>query len=161
MISAGNDTVAPIASDHEFKRLSSDWGLVLEGVARDLGCIARSTEDEFLAIGGKLQDFYQRGTGISSLAGEMVGEVAGDKVTDAMADLARMLDAMECYVNRARNEIGSSSATLRETLLLLDQVAEPLSGFKKVNKVLRMLGISTKIESAHQVAVVMLKVGAR
>jgi methyl-accepting chemotaxis protein len=147
MISTGKNTAA--ATDAKFSRLSASWSAALQGTAYELGVISRSTEDEFLAIGAKLQEFYQRGGAISSLATEIVGEVAGERVAEAMQRLAEMLDEMERYVNRARGEIETSALTLREILTLLDKVAGPLSGFKKVNKVLRMLGISTKIESAR------------
>ena len=149
MISAGKDTVTAAASGAELSRLSSGWSTTLQGVVADLAVISGATEDEFLAIGGRLQEFYQRGAGISGLAQEMVGEVAGEHVTSAMAELDEMLDTMGRYVTRAQLEIDDSAGTLREILKLLDQVGEPLSGFKKVNKVLRMLGISTKIESAR------------
>ena len=146
MISAGKDT---ITSEAELKRLSAGWSTVLAKTEAELAVISGTTEDEFLAIGGRLQDFYQRGIGISGLASEMMGEVAGDHVTGAMDGLGEMLDDMGHYVNRAQNEIEGSARTLREILGLLDDVGGPLSGFKKVNKVLRMLGISTKIESAR------------
>ena len=146
MISAGKET---INSESELKRLSAGWSTVMARVAAELAVISGTTEDEFLAIGGRLQDFHQRGVGISGLASEMMGEVAGDHVTGAMDGLGAMLDDMGHYVGRAQNEIQGSAETLREILGLLDNVAGPLSGFKKVNKVLRMLGISTKIESAR------------
>jgi len=146
MISAGNDTKT---SEAESKRLSAEWSALLAKTAAELAVISGTTEDEFLAIGCRLQDFYQRGLGISGLAGEMMGEVAGDHVTGAMDGLGEMLDQMGHYVDRAQKEIDGSAATLREILGLLADVGDPLSGFKKVNKVLRMLGISTKIESAR------------
>jgi len=149
MIAAGKDTSSEAAAKDELARLSHGWSAILETVAAELQVISGSTEDEFLAIGGKLQDFYQRGAGISGLASEMVGEVAGDHVTCAMDGLGGMLDGMGHYVTRAQNEMELSARTLREILGLLSEVAGPLSGFKKVNKVLRMLGISTKIESAR------------
>lgn len=149
MISAGKDTLHAAASDAELSRLSAAWSTILGKAAADLGIVAGSTEDEFLIIGSRLQEFYQRGSAISGLATEMVGEVAGDHVTSAMGGLGEMLEGMGHYVNRAQNEIERSSQTLREILGLLENVAGPLSGFKKVNKVLRMLGISTKIESAR------------
>jgi methyl-accepting chemotaxis protein len=149
MTSAGNNAVAASASDTELKVCSAGWSTGLGEAAAQLKEVAGTTECEFLAIGGRLQDFYQRGCGISSLAFEMVGEVAGEQVCGAMDRLARILDGMGLYVDNARREIERNSATLREILGLLDQVAVPLSGFKKVDKVLRMLGISTKIESAR------------
>jgi methyl-accepting chemotaxis protein len=149
MISAGKDKVTDAASNAELTRMAAGWSTTLAKAAAELGVISATTEDEFLSIGGRLQDFYQRGIGISTLASEMVGEVAGDRVTEAMDGLGELLDGMANYVNRAQNDIERSSQTLREILALLDHVAGPLSGFKKVNKVLRMLGISTKIESAR------------
>jgi methyl-accepting chemotaxis protein len=148
MISDGNDQ-ATAAAKAETDRLAPEWAEILGHAATELRVVSATTEDEFLAIGGRLQDFYQRGMSISGLASEMVGEVAGDHVTNAMDGLGEMLDSMRHYVGRAQDEIEKSSQTLREILKLLDNVAGPLSGFKKVNKVLRMLGISTKIESAR------------
>jgi len=147
MIAIGNNTAED--ANPELSRLAASWSSALQEIAHELGVISRSTEDEFLAIGAKLQEFYQRGGGISSLAAEVVGEVAGERIVEAMRELGEMLDEMERYANRARGEIDTSSLTLREILDLLERVAGPLSGFKKVNKVLRMLGISTKIESAR------------
>jgi len=146
MNAAGKDTNRQEA---EIKRLSAGWSTVLADQAAQLAVVSGTTEHEFLDIGGRLQDFYQRGIAISGLASEMVGEVAGDHVTGAMDGLGEMLDVMGHYVDRAQKEIDGSAETLREILRLLENVADPLSGFKKVNKVLRMLGISTKIESAR------------
>jgi len=149
MTSAGNNAFTTADSDAELSRSSAGWSAGLGGMAAELKVVAATTEDEFLAIGGSLQDFYQRGAGISSLASEMVGEVAGEQVSGAMSGLGEMLDEMGRYVENAQQEIERSSSTLHEILGLLDHVAGPLAGFKKVNKVLRMLSISTKIESAR------------
>lgn len=149
MRSVRMDVVMVTASDAELDRFPTSWSTALGGIATELKLVAGTTEDEFLAIGGRLQDFYLRGVGISSLASEMLGEVAGEHVSDAIDRFEEMLDEMGCYVNSAQKEIERSSATLREILGLLGRVAGPLSGFKKINKVLRILGISTKIESAR------------
>ena len=149
MASADNSAVTTPEADSELHGLPADWSTGLAEMAAEIRVVAGTTEDEFLAIGGKLQDFYQRGADISTLASEMVGEVAGENVSGAMAGLGKVLDEMGRYVENAQKEMGRSSATLGAILVLLEQVAGPLSGFKKVNKVLRMLGISTKIESAR------------
>jgi methyl-accepting chemotaxis protein len=148
MISAGKELQTAAASG-ELSRLIAGWSKTLDEVTAELGVISGTTEDEFLAIGARLQDFLQRGSGIASVASEMVGEVAGEHVTAAMSGLRDMMGMMGAYVNRSQHEIEDSAATLREILRLLDEVSGPLSGFKKVNKVLKMLGISTKIESAR------------
>lgn len=148
MIPVGNAANAA-TTDSELERLAEQWSAKFQEIAQHLKVVAGTTEDEFLAIGSKLQDFYMRGQGISSTAAEMMGEVAGEQVFGAMGELQTLLTEMGRYVDGARHEIEESSATLRRILGLLDEVGSPLSGFKKVNKVLRMLGISTKIESAR------------
>jgi methyl-accepting chemotaxis protein len=149
MITAGKNTSIVAGPDEELGALSAEWSRGLTDLALRLRAVAGTTEGEFLAIGATLQDFYQRGDGISTLASEMMGEVAGEQVSETISALGALLDEMGRYVSRAQQETGESSATLREILGLLDQVAGPLTGFRKVDKVLRMLGISTKIESAR------------
>jgi methyl-accepting chemotaxis protein len=56
---------------------------------------------------------------------------------------------MQEYLNSAEHEAVQDCESLQSVLSLLEQVSEPHDGFKKINKVLRMLGISTKIESAR------------
>jgi methyl-accepting chemotaxis protein len=49
----------------------------------------------------------------------------------------------------AEDQAGHNIAALRRILDLLDNTEHPLSGFSKIHKTLRMLGIATKIESAR------------
>jgi methyl-accepting chemotaxis protein len=149
MTTAGSTTTTAATTDLEPGAPCAGWSSGLAEQAARLRVVAGTTEGEFLAIGATLQDFYQRGAGISTLASEMMGEVAGDQVSETIGALGTLLDEMGRYVSRAQQETGESSATLRETLELLDRVSGPLTGFRKVDKVLRMLGISTKIESAR------------
>lgn len=60
-----------------------------------------------------------------------------------------MIADMEEYLKNARNQSTVSCAILERILGLLDQVSVPLEGFHKMTKTLRMLGISTKIESSR------------
>ncbi|UFS71327.1 methyl-accepting chemotaxis protein [Geomonas sp. RF6] len=136
-------------SQEELSGLCDAWSRRLEAIGAELKLVASTTEDEFLSIGGKLQDFYMRSTGIGSAGEEMVREGAGETVTGAVELFRGVLDEMAEYVSRTQEETGRNSAALKEILGLLEKVSAPLAGFKKINKVLRMLGISTKIESAR------------
>jgi len=138
-----------IATQEELSLLCDAWARSLDGIAAELKIVAATTEDEFLAIGGKLQDFYQRSTSIASSGSDMVAEGSGDTVVGAMNLFRAVLDEMGEYVARTQEDTARNSAALTEILGLLEKVSAPLAGFKKINKVLRMLGISTKIESAR------------
>ncbi|WP_243373061.1 methyl-accepting chemotaxis protein [Geotalea sp. SG265] len=111
--------------------------------------IAGATEEEFLATGANLHDFYGRAGQISEKSSEMAGQVSGEEISRTIQRLQEILQQMEEYLVHGEKETEQSSKTLRSILELLDKTATPLSGFRKINKSLRMLGISTKIESAR------------
>jgi methyl-accepting chemotaxis protein len=111
--------------------------------------MAGTTEDEFLQIGSQLQTFYQRSADISSMASQLVSVVSGDNIVSLTSRLKKMIADMEAYLVNARARSGESCKILWQVQSLLDKLSEPLEGFHKMNKTLRMLSISTKIESAR------------
>ncbi len=111
--------------------------------------MAGTTEDEFLQIGSQLQSFYQRSAEISGMAKELVSVVSGENVFSLTSRLQQMMADMEAYLANARARSGENCLTLEQVQVLLDKLSEPLEGFQKMNKSLRMLSISTKIESAR------------
>jgi len=110
---------------------------------------AGTTEDEFLQIGGRLQGFYAESREISRLANQLVELVSDDDYHDLVAALRRMTDEMGEYLEASREQNIESSNSLGRVLELLETVSLPLAAFHKMDKTLRMLGISTKIESAR------------
>jgi methyl-accepting chemotaxis protein len=136
-------------SASDFSGISAEWLERLQVVSADLRVIAGSTEDEFLAIGARLQDFYQRAAEITSLSHEMVSDVGGDETSTGIKGLTDILDTMESYLRHTEEEADKSTRSLESILSRLGNIAGSLDGFKKLNKTLRMLGISTKIESSR------------
>ncbi len=127
----------------------TNWSETLAGMAEELHQLASSTEGEFLSIGAHLHDFYARAGAISHLSSEVVDQVVGEEVHTSISGLASLIDRMREYLDEAERDAVKDCDALGNVLHLLDEVSEPLGGFKKINKVLRMLGISTKIESAR------------
>jgi methyl-accepting chemotaxis protein len=125
------------------------WHTVIEFAQATVQKLAGTTEDEFLQIGSQLQEFYQRSSEITSLANRLVDSVSGEQLQTLIDRLRHMIADMEAYLSSARNQSTVSCGTLERILGLLDQVSEPLEGFQKMTKTLRMLGISTKIESSR------------
>ncbi|HIJ95213.1 MAG TPA: methyl-accepting chemotaxis protein [Desulfuromonadales bacterium] len=79
----------------------------------------------------------------------MIDSVSGEQLQTLIDHLRSMIADMEEYLKNARNQSTVSCAILERILGLLDQVSVPLEGFHKMTKTLRMLGISTKIESSR------------
>jgi methyl-accepting chemotaxis protein len=56
---------------------------------------------------------------------------------------------MDEYLGRVNHQGMQSSTTFEQIMIQLDNLVHPLEGFRKMDKALRMLSISTKIESAR------------
>lgn len=127
----------------------ADWLALITPAVNTLGKLAGTTEDEFLLIGSRMQDFYLRSSGITAMANRLAESVSGDQTRLLIERLRRMMSDMEAYLARARSRSAENFRALELILELLDQVSRPLEGFQKIYKVLRMLSTSTKIESSR------------
>jgi methyl-accepting chemotaxis protein len=111
--------------------------------------LAGSTEVQFLQLGENLQDFAIRSARISGFAQELVELVAGSESNQLIDRLQRLFVDMNDYLGRVNHQGSESCQTLEQIMTQLDNVVRPLEGFQKMDKALRMLSISTKIESAR------------
>ena len=127
----------------------ANWRGVLSAVIEILRQMAGTTEDEFLQIGSEVQGFYQRSSDITRMSNQLVEVVSGENVQTLTGRLQQMMADMEAYLTEARTRSSDSCCTLERVQELLEKLSEPLEGFQKMNKALRMLSISTKIESAR------------
>jgi len=125
------------------------WQDIIAPAIETLRRMAGTTENEFLQIGSQLQSFYQRSADISGMANQLVSVVSGENVVSLTSRLQQMMDDMEEYLVNARTRSNESCNTLEQVQSLLDKLSEPMQGFQKMNKTLRMLSISTKIESSR------------
>ena len=125
------------------------WRDVLTPAIETLRQMAGTTEDEFLQIGSEVQGFYQRSTDVTRMSNQLVEIVSGNGVQSLTGRLQQMMADMEAYLTEARTRSSDSCVTLEKVQELLGQLSEPLAGFHKMNKTLRMLSISTKIESSR------------
>lgn len=128
--------------------LAGWWGIITPSIDT-VRRMAGTTESVFLQIGSELQSFYQRSVEISGMANQLVSTVSGENVGVLTMRLQQMMSDMGGYLTSARTRSSDSCRTLEQVQQLLDKLSDPLQGFQKMNKTLRMLSISTKIESAR------------
>jgi len=127
----------------------ASWRDILSPALESLKQMAGATEEEFLQIGSQLQSFYQRSVDITDMSGQLMETVSGERLQTLIGRLQQMMTDMEQYLAGARRNSGESFQTLGRVQELLEQLTQPLEGFQKMNKTLRMLSISTKIESSR------------
>jgi methyl-accepting chemotaxis protein len=125
------------------------WRDLMRPAIETLRQMAGTTEDEFLQIGSEVQGFYQRSSDITRMSNQLVEVVSGASVQSLTGRLQQMMADMEAYLKEARTRSSDSCSTLEQVQNLLGELSEPMDGFQKMNKALRMLSISTKIESAR------------
>ena len=141
--------VSEIPGSSAVLKTLASWQEILAPAINDLQLMAGATEDEFLHIGSQLQSFYQRSVDISRMAGQLLEIVSGERLQILIERLQQMMSDMEQYLSGARSRSGDSFTTLNQVQSLLEQLTAPLEGFHKMYKTLRMLSISTKIESSR------------
>jgi len=145
----------PTASPQIFPESSQDsaitreWRSIIAPAGENLRKLAGTTESEFLQIGSRMMDFHQRSSEITTLANQLAEMVSGNQVQSLIDHLRQMMANMQAYLANARSQSVDSCRTLERIQELLEQVTHPLEGFQKMTKALRMLGISTKIESSR------------
>lgn len=131
------------------QQICDEWSSRFKNLGDSLQELAATTEEEFLSIGAKLQDFTIRASRIADMSSTVSCEIAGEEINQAIDGLNGLLERMHTYLTEAEGEIEKGAETLGSIKGLLEGINEPLTGFKKIIKALHMLGISTKIESSR------------
>lgn len=126
-----------------------EWRSMLAPAIDTLRRMAGTTEDEFLQIGTEVQGFYRSSVEISGISSKLIEIVSGEGGRSLTGRLQQMITEMEDYLANARTRSSESCSTLQNVQDLLETLSYPLQGFQKMNKTLRMLSISTKIESSR------------
>jgi len=146
----------PVVPYTSMTRTGSSGGSAITGWCADilpsidaLRKLAGTTEDEFLRIGAQMQDFYQRSLEITTTANQLIEAVSGPQTRMVIERLRQMMGDMEAYLLSIRSQSRENCDMLGRVLNLLASLSEPLEGFQKMYKILRMLSTSTKIESSR------------
>ncbi len=121
----------------------------LSGLERPLSRLASDTEDEFLALGRRLQDFAERAQQMTGQASR-IAALIGDGQGEGTVEQARQV------IESTLNDLDASNLEIKKGLALLSDVSDRLkgltgaySGLRNISKRIRMLGINIKIESAR------------
>ncbi len=149
MVAVSTHTQKELPHGTENSAVLAGWQEIIAPSISTLRDMAGTTEDEFLQIGSQLQGFYLRSEELTSMANRLVETVSGERVESLVDRLRQMIAGMETYLTSARGQSDDSCQTLEQILDLLNHVSQPLEGFQKMYKTLRMLSISTKIESSR------------
>ena len=108
-----------------------------------------NSEKVFLEIGNKLRRFLTVSDQSTKLATRASEAISDEILQNGINELNSFLNDFSTYLNLSINEIQNDKKELQKILPSIESISFQLSGFDKIVKQLRMLGISTKIESAR------------
>ena len=130
-------------------RTLKGWSLKLREVSAALSDLGRRTEGEFLSVGENLREVHARAKAVSEKASSAAALASGAEIVSAIEGLRAMVGRMNVFLSRSGSEAARNEEALRRVGRILGEVRAPLMEFKKVVRSLRVLGVSTKIESAR------------
>lgn len=132
---------------HLWKRLSFAPRLAaqLESIGSDLNALAGSSESDFLALGEKLQEFHLRTAEISQLSSSIAELLSSTEVSGAAEAFDSIFDKAKQFKLRSKTTVEILGEVVRNLSELLDH----MEGFRKIVLFLRVLCVSTRIETAR------------
>jgi len=107
------------------------------------------SEDDFLNIGGKLREYQNFSNRVNNHAKKIIEAIGTDIVTAGMDKLSGLFNTIGKHFEEASETIEKDKQDLQNIHNKLSYIEDSLSGFDKIVKTLRMLGIAAKIESAR------------
>jgi methyl-accepting chemotaxis protein len=136
---------AECKKDYNFDKYSS----ILKDINSKIDQITKGSESDFLKIGNQLAN-YLHGTkdlyDTSVLAATSISEQILQK---GITPLSVLMHEFSGYLTNSSLEIGNDINSLEEIYKNIVVIIDEQSGFTKIVKQLKMLGISTKIESVR------------
>jgi hypothetical protein len=127
------------------KKWRGTEGSRLQKLCLELNRFNVATEQEFLTIGGYLQDFSGQAQEISQAAAATAGIVGGQEMKKAIGEL----DDIFQQTKLLEGECEKGTDVLSEIIKILDMIQAAIIAFMKIVKTLVVLGTFIRVESAR------------
>jgi len=124
-----------------------DVSAQLQEMERRLHNILADKEEDFLQLGSNLMDFSSRSREITSEVSSLAELASGEEITGRINDLQAFMGTVSSLCQTMTD--GATLEDLSRIIASLNKLKELFQEFARVIKALRMLGISTRIESAR------------
>jgi methyl-accepting chemotaxis protein len=111
--------------------------------------LTRQTEKDILRLGGQVQDFFQAAQGMTEQGSKVVELVSGQTVGETSSRLEHLVGEIRGCFEKCQAEFAKNLELLASARQEVSAASQPLNGFHQMVTGLRMLGVSTRIESAR------------
>jgi methyl-accepting chemotaxis protein len=138
-----SDETSLVATNPSLEDVSAQ----LQKMERRLHNILADKEEDFLQLGSNLMDFSSRSREITSEVSSLAELASGEEITGRINDLQAFMGTVSSLCQTMTD--GATLEDLSRIIASLNKLKELFQEFARVIKALRMLGISTRIESAR------------
>ena len=107
------------------------------------------TVKDFLSLTEKIQLLRSDSGDAVKISFQIAGEMSGDTIFISVKELRGVLVQIKSFIDETNSRFNEGQNELSNVNKTLGDIVDNLSGFKSLVKHLRMLGISTKIESVR------------
>jgi len=131
------------------KALASKWEpSSLDGLVRQLADVEAVTEQSFLDLGNRIQNFHGRARDISRSAGAVLELLNGEGGEHALQRLQLLVERCNLWLDKTDEKSSEISTLLKNVLNQVNDLEISVMGLRKVIKTLHSLRVSTRIEAA-------------
>ena len=131
------------------RRKGLEWTGSLAQVGEGLDRLIAESEEGFLSIGEKLQEYYSRAQEMCGKSGEVVEIMTGDGLSQATVGLTTILDELESHLKDTASHFERISDVFRQHMEALEKVSSYIEDFRMLMLNMSMLGFLTRVESAY------------
>ncbi len=108
----------------------------------------RETSEEFLRIGARLSNFYERSSRISEIASGIIEFMSAQKITDALNGITSNLKSIEDRISKDNDSDDAYSVGISHILKALHDVNKDIDRMEAVAKNLNKVAVTIKIWSS-------------
>ena len=125
------------------------WQKVIQEIINWLTELNASTEKDFLTMGAHLKDLSGKSQEITGIAVRVATLFQGEEISDEIEALKKLLNKVSDQLDESEKGLADTYKILQIILEHLRTMEKPFTSFRGIVKNLKVLGISTKIESAR------------
>lgn len=122
---------------------------ILSRAGKKIDEITKNSENDFLKIGNQLSGYLHGSKNLYETSVLAASSISKHILQDGVAPLSVLMKEFSGYLSGSSIEIRKDISSLREISGNIEKILIEQEGFNKIVKTLKMLGISTKIESVR------------
>ncbi len=126
-----------------------DFTSKIKNIISQIDKINSNSEKDFLEIGSRLTGFLSKTNNLHKISVEAATSISEKILKEGIDPLTVLLKEFSGFLSQSAGEIRGDISVLQEINEKIEKIIDEQSGFNKIVKQLKMLGVSTKIESVR------------